>query len=115
VIECVGLGGMAVAASPVVASFFGGRAADAVARTELMGQITVARSQRFTIPALDFAGTPVGIDARLVAQLQTTPQITTGVLHASTGAGQIGAGVAHQPIEPFRDAVISLADELGGE
>jgi Protein of unknown function (DUF1116) len=112
VIECIGLGGMAVAASPAVAAFFGGRAADAVARTELMGQITAARSQRFTVPALDFAGTPVGIDARLVAQLQTTPQITTGVLHASAGTGQIGAGVAHQPIEPFRDAIIALADEL---
>jgi hypothetical protein len=112
VIECVGLGGMAVAASPVVASFFGGAAADAIARTELMGQITWSRSQRFTVPALDFAGTPVGIDVRLVAQLDMTPQITTGVLHASSGAGQIGAGVAHQPVAPFREAVMALAAEL---
>jgi hypothetical protein len=114
VIECIGLGGMAVAASPAVAAFFGGGAADAVARTELMEQITVARSHRFTIPALDFAGSPVGIDARLAAELDITPQITTGVLHASTGAGQIGAGVAHQPVEPFRDAVLALAAELDG-
>ncbi len=112
VIECIGLGGMALAAAPTVASFFGGRAADAAARTELMSQITVRRSRRFTIPALDFAGTPVGIDARLVAQLDVTPQITTGVLHASSGAGQIGAGVAHQPLEPFRAAVAALAEEL---
>jgi hypothetical protein len=112
VIECIGLGGMAVAASPAVAAFFGGGAADAVARTELMGQITVARSRRFTIPALDFGGSPVGIDARLAAELDVTPQITTGVLHASSGAGQIGAGVAHQPVEPFRDAVLALAAEL---
>jgi hypothetical protein len=111
-IECIGLGGMAVAASPAVAAFFGGGAADAVARTELMGQITVARSRRFTIPAIDFAGSPVGIDARLATELDITPQITTGVLHASSGAGQIGAGVAHQPVEPFRDAVIALAAEL---
>jgi hypothetical protein len=114
VIECIGLGGMAVAASPAVAAFFGGGAADAIARTELMGQITVARSRRFTIPALDFAGSPVGIDARLAAELDITPQITTGVLHASSGAGQIGAGVAHQPVEPFRDAVLALAAELDG-
>jgi uncharacterized protein DUF1116 len=112
VIECIGLGGMAVAASPAVAAFFGGGAADAVARTELMGQITVTRSRRFTIPALDFAGSPLGIDARLAAELDITPQITTGVLHASSGAGQIGAGVAHQPVEPFRDAVLALAAEL---
>jgi hypothetical protein len=112
VIECIGLGGMAVAASPAVAAFFGGGAADAIARTELMGQITVSRSRRFTIPSLDFAGTPVGIDARLAAELDVTPQITTGVLHASSGAGQIGAGVAHQPVEPFREAVLALAAEL---
>jgi hypothetical protein len=112
VIECVGLGGMAVAGSPAVAAFFGGGAADAIARTELMGQITVSRSRRFTIPSLDFAGTPVGIDARLAAELDVTPQITTGVLHSSSGAGQIGAGVAHQPVEPFRAAVIALADDL---
>ena len=44
VIECVGLGGMALAAAPVVASFFGGDAAAAAARTELMAQICAARS-----------------------------------------------------------------------
>ena len=103
---------MAVAAAPAVAAFFGGGAADAIARTELMGEITVGRSSRFTIPALDFAGTPIGIDARLAAELDITPQITTGVLHASSGAGQIGAGVAHQPIEPFRAAVLALVEEL---
>jgi Protein of unknown function (DUF1116) len=112
VIECIGLGGMAIAASPAVAGFFGGSAGDAVERTELMNQITLARSRRFAIPALDLAGTPLGIDARLVAELEVTPQITTGVLHGSSGAGQIGAGVAHQPIEPFRAAVLALAAEL---
>jgi hypothetical protein len=108
VIECTGLGGMAVAAAPAVAAFFGGDAAAAVARTELMAQICTARSSRFTIAA---RGTPVGIDARLVAELGITPQITTGVLHATSGAGQIGAGVAHQPLEPFRAAVAALAGE----
>lgn len=112
VIECIGLGGMALAASPAVAAFFGGGAADARARTGLMGEITVCRSRRFTIPSLDFAGSPVGIDARLAAELGVTPQITTGVLHATSGVGQIGAGVAHQPVEPFRAAVIALAQEL---
>jgi hypothetical protein len=113
VIECVGLGGMAIAGSPAVAQFFGGGAADAVARTRLMAEICVGRSERFTIPALDFAGSPVGIDARLVVELGVTPQITTGVLHASEGAGQIGAGVAHQPLEPFADAIGALDRELG--
>jgi hypothetical protein len=109
VIECTGLGGMALAAAPAVAAFFGGDAAAAVARTELMAQICATRSSRFSIGG---RGTPVGIDARLVAELGITPQITTGVLHASAGTGQIGAGVAHQPVEPFRDAVLALDETL---
>jgi len=112
VIECVGLGGMALAASPAVAAFLGGGAAEAVARTRLMGEICAARSDRFTIPSLDFAGVPLGIDARLVVELGVTPQITTGVLHASSGAGQIGAGVAHQPLAPFAGALAALAADL---
>jgi hypothetical protein len=112
VIECIGLGGMVIAAAPAVATFFGGTAADAAARTRLMGEICAARSTRFTIPGLDFAPGPVGIDARLVVELDTTPQISTGVLHGSSGAGQIGAGVAHQPVEPFRAALAGLVADL---
>ena len=111
-IECVGLGGMAVGAAPAVAAFFGGDAADAIARTERMREICAGRSSRFTIPSMDSAPTPVGIDARLVCELQIAPQITTGVLHVSDGVGQIGAGVAHQPVAPFRAATIALAAEL---
>ncbi|MFP5364369.1 MAG: DUF1116 domain-containing protein [Thermoleophilia bacterium] len=115
VIECVGLGGMAVGAAPAVAAFFGGDAADAIARTKRMREICVGRSSRFTIPAMDSAPTPVGIDARLVCELGIAPQITTGVLHATDGVGQIGAGIAHQPTEPFRDATIALAERLDCE
>lgn len=112
VIECVGLGGMAVGAAPAVAAFFGGDAADAMARTERMREICAGRSRRFTIPAMNSAPTPVGIDARLVCELGIAPQITTGVLHVSDGVGQIGAGIAHQPTGPFRAASIALAAEL---
>ncbi len=113
VLECVGLGGMAVAAAPAVAAFFGGGAADAAARSRLMGEICAGRSARFTLPALDHAGSPVGIDARLVVELGIAPQITTGVLHAARDAGQIGAGIAHQPLAPFRAALTALVEELG--
>lgn len=114
IIECVGLGGMALGASPAVAAFFGGDAAVARARTEIMRAICVEDSRRFRLANMSGAGTPVGIDARLVSELELTPQITTGVLHASSGAGQIGAGVAHQPVAPFRAAVAALARELSG-
>ncbi len=112
VIECIGLGGMALAAAPAVAGFFGGTAADTMRRGREMAEICAARSTRFHLPALDGAGTPVGIDARSVVELRVTPQITTGVLHNRSGAGQIGAGIAHQPIAPFRDALTALAAAL---
>jgi hypothetical protein len=114
IIECMGLGGMALAAAPAVAAVFGGDSASALRRTELMAQICAGRSERFTLSLRDGIGTPVGIDARMVAELDITPQITTGVLHASAGTGQIGAGVAHQPVEPFRAAISALLKELDG-
>jgi Protein of unknown function (DUF1116) len=108
VIECMGLGGMVVAASPAVAAFFGGGAADAIARTRLMGEICATRSERFRVPGMDYAGGPVGIDARLVVELGVAPQITTGVLHEREPLGQIGAGIAHQPLAPFAAALTAL-------
>ena len=114
VIECVGLGGMALAASPAVAGFVGGGVLEAAQRTRRMGHITAASSGRFTIPALDHLGSPLGIDARLAVELEITPQITTGVLHGTSGSGQIGAGVAHQPLAPFRAAVLALLAGLDG-
>ena len=50
----------------------------------------------------------------MVVELGVGPQITTGVLHASEGVGQIGAGIAHQPVAPFRDALAALASKLDG-
>jgi hypothetical protein len=112
VIECIGLGGIAVGAAPVVATFSGGTAAGAVESTLEAAEICAGRSRRFTIPALDFTGTPLGIDARLAVELGITPRISTGVLDASNGAGQIGAGVAVQPLAPFRDGVVALVAAL---
>ena len=112
VIECIGIGGMALAAAPAVAAFFGGTAADTVRRVSEMAEICVGRSTRFALPVLDGTGSPVGIDARSVVELGITPQITTGVLHKSSGAGQIGAGIAHQPVARFREALRALADAL---
>jgi hypothetical protein len=42
-------------------------------------------------------------------ELDSTPKVTTGILHASSGVGQIGAGVATAPAECFRAALRSLA------
>jgi hypothetical protein len=109
ILELVGLGGAAAAGSPAVAGFLGGRMADALAVTEEMASICAGRSGRFTLPTWNYSGTPLGVDARRVVELNTTPKVTTGILHASSGVGQIGAGVAAAPIECFRAAVLDLA------
>jgi hypothetical protein len=108
VLELVGLGAAAAAGSPAVAAFVGGTMADARATTEELDVVCAGRSTRFRIPTLDLRGTPLGVDARRVAELGITPKITTGVLHASTGIGQVGAGVAEAPLACFVDAVMAL-------
>lgn len=110
-VECCGLGGAASAASPGVAAFLGGGLADAIARTRDMANICLAKSERFRIPVLDGEGTPLGVDARLCVDLGATPLINTGILHKEHG-GQIGAGIARVPLEPFADALVALADDL---
>ena len=111
-VECVGLGAAASAASPGVAAFLGGSLADAIARTRAMDDICLARSERFGMPPLDGEGTPLGVDARACLDLGETPLINTGILHRTDG-GQIGAGVARVPLEPFRAALAALAADLG--
>ena len=108
VLELVGLGGAAAAASPAVAAFVGGRTSDALARTEDMARISTGTSGRLKLPFLDYRGAPVGVDVRRVVQLEITPKINTGILHRSQGLGQVGAGVAHAPIQCFRDALLAL-------
>jgi len=108
VLELVGLGAAAAAGSPAVAAFVGGTMADARATTEDLDLVCAGRSTRFRIPVLDLRGTPLGVDARRVAELGITPSITTGVLHASAGIGQIGAGAAQAPLSCFVEAVMAL-------
>ncbi|MGH9265354.1 MAG: DUF1116 domain-containing protein [Acidimicrobiales bacterium] len=113
VLELIGLGGSAAAASPAVAAFVGGTLADAIATTEEVDLVAAARSTRFKIPTLDYRGTPLGIDVRKVVELGITPKVNTGILHASEGTGQVGAGVAEAPLACFREALLALDRRLG--
>lgn len=115
VLELVGLGGAAAAGSPAVAQLVGGTMAHAAELTEQLDRVCVGRSSRFSLPTWGMRGSPVGVDLRLVVELGLTPQVTTGILHAHDGSGQIGAGVAVAPIECFIDLAVALADELDGK
>ena len=113
IVETVGLGGFAMAAAPAVAGFVGaGSAAEAAGHTRRMYEITLARSSEWTIPALDFAGVPTGIDARRVVASGIAPTINTGIAHREPGVGQVGAGVVRAPMGCFTKALAGLAEGL---
>ena len=111
--ETAGLGGFAMAAAPAIVKFVGGSAADALANTLEMTHITLGRNSAFTLPALDFGGTPAGIDIRKVLDTGILPVINTGIAHRAAGIGQIGAGVTHAPLACFSQAVLALDRKLG--
>jgi hypothetical protein len=112
IMETIGLGGFAMAASPASVQVVGGTAETAIAMTRNMYDITWSESPRFKIPALGFRGTPLGIDAREVVHAQTPPVINTGIAHRKAGVGQIGAGISRPPLEPFARALDDLAESM---
>jgi hypothetical protein len=113
-LETVGLGGFAMAAAPAVVGFLAaGPASRAGDFTRAMGEITIASSPGWTIPALDGAGVPTGIDIRLVVETAIAPVINTGIAHRRPGVGQVGAGVAYAPSACFAAALLAFAERMG--
>ncbi|HPC51435.1 MAG TPA: DUF1116 domain-containing protein [Candidatus Cloacimonas acidaminovorans] len=108
--ETGGLGGFALAAAPAIVQFVGGTAKEAINYTLSMYNICFGESSLYQIPALDFRGTPLGIDVVKVIQNNIAPVIDTGVAHKNPGVGQVGAGVVKAPFEPFIKAYKTLAD-----
>jgi hypothetical protein len=79
-----------------------------------MSHITLGRNGGLTLPALEFAGTPAGIDARKVVDTGIAPIINTGIAHREAGVGQIGAGITRAPLACFAQAIGALADLVEG-
>ncbi|MEE8395090.1 MAG: DUF1116 domain-containing protein [bacterium] len=114
IVETVGLGGFAMAAAPAVAGFVGaGGSQDALNYTRSMGEITCGQNPHWTIPALDFAGVPTGIDIRRVVESGIVPVINTGIAHREPGIGQVGAGIVRAPLACFEEALVALGESLG--
>ncbi|HEU4367105.1 MAG TPA: DUF1116 domain-containing protein [Methylomirabilota bacterium] len=110
IVETIGLGGLAMAASPAVARFLGaGGAAEARAVTDEMREICAGEHPHFRVPALDERGTPVGVDVRRVVETGVTPLINTGIAGRRAGVGQVGAGVVRAPLGCFTAALEALA------
>jgi len=109
--ETAGIGGFAMATAPAIVTFVGGTPKDAMNATLEMYEITFAESKYFTMPVLDFRGTPTGIDLRKVVELGITPRINTGIAHKNAGVGQVGAGLVRPPLKIFEDALIAYAEK----
>jgi hypothetical protein len=110
--ETAGLGAFAMAGAPAIVQFIGGTPADALGYTRRMYEITLGESEAYRIPALDFRGTPTGIDVRLVLHTGILPQINTGIAHRRAGIGQVGAGLVKPPLACFEQAGQALVAAL---
>jgi Protein of unknown function (DUF1116) len=112
--ETAGVGGFAMAAAPAIVKFVGGTPADAIHHSLRMRAITLGTHASFTLPALDFAGSAAGIDARRVVDSGVLPVINSGIAHRVAGVGQIGAGVTTAPMACFSAAIKALARTVAG-
>jgi hypothetical protein len=111
--ETAGIGGFAMASAPAIVTFVSGTPKDALNATLEMYEITYAEHKYFTMPPLDFRGTPTGIDIRKVVEKGITPRVNTGIAHRDAGVGQIGAGLVRPPMAMFEEAVMAFAEKYG--
>lgn len=108
--ESVGIGGFAMASAPAIVNFVSGTPRDAINTTLEMYEITYTEHKYFTIPSLDFRGTPTGMDLRKIVEKGITPRINTGIAHKDAGVGQVGAGLVRPPITLFQEALVAFAE-----
>jgi hypothetical protein len=108
--ETAGYGGMAMAAAPAITQFVGGTPQMALQNTLEMYEITFGEHANLTIPALNFRGTPLGIDVRKVMETGILPRINTGIAHKDPGVGMVGAGILRAPEKCFQDAFAALQE-----
>jgi len=107
--ETAGIGGFAMATAPAIVRLVGGSVPDALATTRRMHEITLGENPRWTVPVLEFQGTPTGIDVSMVCRTGILPQINTGMAGKVAGVGQVGAGLVTPPAEIFPQALRRLA------
>jgi len=110
--ETCGIGAFAMAAAPAMTQLVGGTVTEAIGMTARMREITVAENRHYTIPHLDFRGTPTGIDVRMVVETGITPLIDTAIAHREPGGGMVGAGITTVPFACFAQALKAFTAEF---
>jgi hypothetical protein len=113
--ETVGWGGFVLGGAPGILPLVGGTPEQALAYSCEMGNITVARHPTYLMPALNFAGAPLGIDIRKVVQSNDTPIIDTAIAHKDPGYPKIVAGLVRAPLECFTQALKRFGQKYAGQ
>ena len=111
ILEATGLGGFAAAAAPAVMRSLDKTLQDGIEQTLEMSEITVTENVNYLIPALNYRGTPTGIDIRKVMDTGIEPVIHGGMI--STTGKRLGAGIARVPYECFEKALLAFGDKYG--
>ncbi len=111
ILEATGLGGFAAAAAPAVMRSLDKTMKDGIEQTLEMSEITVTENANYLIPALNYKGTPTGIDIRKVIETGIEPVIHGGMI--STTGRRLGAGIARVPLECFEKALIAYGEKYG--
>jgi hypothetical protein len=106
--ETSGIGAFAMAAALGMTQLVGGSVSEAAGITRAMKSITVSKNAAYTIPLLDFEGTPTGIDILKVIETGIIPYINTGIANKKAGLGIIGAGIVNMPMEVFEKALLAF-------
>lgn len=106
VVDCFGLGGMAMAFAPAVrANLANHLPANAADRPALL----LAQPH----PRLTLSGARVGLTARRVVAAGTTPLVTLGIIDRDGRLGRIGGGIYEAPLSVFTAAVAALDASQG--
>jgi hypothetical protein len=111
--ETAGFGGFASATAPAVVQVVGGSPDVAAGYTNEMAEICLVRDKSFSIPFMNFEGTPRGVDLRKVIDTGILPFINTGVAHKEPGFGTVGFGVLRAPMLCFTKALKAFVEKYG--
>jgi len=110
--ETVGLGGFALVAAPATMQIVGKSLEEAIMLVQEMREITIGENETFTLPYMDFQGTPTGIDLLKVVETNITPVCVTAIASTLPNTGMIGAGFVRQPMGAFHEALKTFVAEL---
>jgi hypothetical protein len=110
IMETYGVGGFALASAPAIVQFVGGTPREATEFTLEMYEICLGENPDYTMPPLNFRGTPTGIDLLKVVETAITPILDTGAACKEAGRGQVGAGIVRMPAQAFVNGAQAFVD-----